>query len=85
MRAEMSEPDAEDLQAHRNTSKARILFLGGCLGAVTGMGVAYLLAQRAERQGGEVRLSSGESLRLGLLLLGMLRQVSDLALPDESD
>jgi hypothetical protein len=50
---------------------------------VTGMGVAYLIAQRAERQGGDVSLSTGEGLRLGLLVLGMLRQVADLASPDE--
>ena len=53
------------------------------IGAVTGMGVAYLIAQRANRQGGEVSLSTGEGLRLGLLVLGMLRQVADLASPDE--
>ncbi len=46
-----------------------------------GVGIAYLLVQRAEEQGGEVRLSPGESVRLGLSLLGLLRQVTDLAQP----
>lgn len=66
-------------------SKGRLLALGGVIGAITGLGIAYVLAERAERQGGEVDLSTGEGLRLGLLLVGLLRQVSDLALPDEAE
>lgn len=81
----MSERESESLQVHQNSSKAKILFMGGCLGALTGMGIAYVLAQRAERQGGEISLSTGEGLRLGLMMLGMLRQVADLALPDEEE
>lgn len=81
----MSERESESLPVRQNSSKAKILFMGGCLGALTGMGIAYVLAQRAERQGGEINLSTGEGLRLGLMMLGMLRQVADLALPDEEE
>ena len=62
--------------------KAQTLFLGGVLGALTGVGVAYLLIKRSEQQGGELSMSAGEGIRLGLLVLGLLRQVSDLAIPD---
>lgn len=65
--------------------KSKTLLAGGLIGALTGIGVAYLLVQRAERQGGEMQLSSGEGLRLGLLVIGMLRQVADLASPDDED
>lgn len=75
--------DDAPLDVHANGRKGRTLLMGGLIGAVTGMGVAFLIAQRAERQGGEVSLSPGEGLRLGLLVLGMLRQVADLASPDE--
>ncbi len=75
--------DDAPLDVHTNRRTGRTLLLGSLIGAVTGMGVAYLIAQRAERQGGEVSLSPGEGLRLGLLVLGMLRQVADLASPDE--
>ncbi len=81
----MSDSPREDFQVRQSSSNAKFLFLGGCLGALTGVGIAYVLAQRAERQGGEVRLSTGEGLRLGLVMLGMLRQVADLALPDEEE
>jgi hypothetical protein len=73
----------EAIQRGNGQWKSRTLMAGGLIGALTGIGVAYLLVQRAERQGGEMRLSSGEGLRLGLLVIGMLRQVADLASPDE--
>lgn len=78
----MMEDDAA-LEVRDGPTPTRMVLIGGLIGAVTGMGLAYLLAQRAERQGGEVKLGAGESLRLGLLVLGMLRQVADLASPDE--
>jgi hypothetical protein len=75
--------DDAPLDVHAEGGTGRTLLVGGLIGAVTGMGIAYLIAQRAERQGGDVSLSPGEGLRLGLLVLGMLRQVADLASPDE--
>lgn len=77
--------DQEVQQGQQFNSSGRILFLGGLFGALTGLGIAYVLTQRAERQGGEIKLSTGEGLRLGLLILGTLRQVSDLALPDSEE
>ncbi len=63
--------------------RQRTLVAGALLGALTGLGMAYLLVQRAEEQGGEIRLSSAEKIRLGLSVLGLLRQVADLAQVDE--
>ena len=75
--------DSEELMERQDESwKSRLLLAGGVVGALTGLGVAYLMVQRAEHRGGDLELSSGEGLRLGLLLLGMLRQVADLASPD---
>jgi hypothetical protein len=58
--------------------KGRILLVGGLAGAATGVLVAYLLVRRAEERGVAPRLEVGEGIRLGLLLLGLLRQVSAL-------
>jgi len=58
--------------------KTKALLLGGLLGAILGMGTAYMLAQRAERQGETLKLGTGEGIRLGMLALGMLRQVASL-------
>lgn len=58
--------------------KNKALVLGGVVGGLIGVGAAYLLVQRAEREGTELRLGTGEGIRLGLMALGMLRQVSQL-------
>ena len=58
--------------------KNKVLMIGGVIGGLVGVGTAYLLVQRAEKEGTEVQLGTGEGIRLGLLVLGMLRQVSRL-------
>ncbi|OGO21289.1 MAG: hypothetical protein A2Z14_14480 [Chloroflexi bacterium RBG_16_48_8] len=58
--------------------KTKTLILGGLIGAILGMGTAYLLAQRAEREGETLKLGTGEGIRLGMLALGLLRQVARL-------
>lgn len=62
----------------RTEWKNKVLVLGGVIGGLVGVGAAYLLVQRAEREGTELELGTGEGIRLGLLVLGMLRQVSRL-------
>lgn len=65
-----------------NSWKGRVLFMGGVLGALTGVGVAYFLVRRAEEQAREITIGPGEGVRLGLLLLGLLRQVAELGVED---
>lgn len=72
----MDEIEVIDPQKKRQT-----LLIGGVVGGLVGVGMAYLLVQRAEKQGGEIDFSTGEGIRLGVLLLGALRQVADLASP----
>lgn len=73
----------EERRESQTTWRQRTLLAGAVLGALTGLGMAYLLVQRAEEQGGEIRLSSAEKIRLGLSVLGLLRQVADLAESDK--
>ncbi len=58
--------------------KLRTVMVGSVLGAFAGAAAAYLLVRRAEATGEPPRLGTGESLRLGLLVLGLLRQVGQL-------
>ena len=58
--------------------KTTTLIVGAVVGAITGVGAAYLLVRRAEQEDGKVALSTGEGLRLGLLVLGLLRQIAQL-------
>jgi hypothetical protein len=64
--------------------KGRTLLIGGVLGALTGLGAAYLVVRRWETSAGRPRLSAGEGLRLGVLVLGMLRQIGQLGDGDQS-
>lgn len=61
--------------------KGRALLVGGVLGALAGVGAAMLFIRRAERSGGAVELSPGEGIRLGVLVLGLLREVALLGDP----
>ena len=58
--------------------KSRTLLMGLLIGACAGLGAAYLLVQRAEREGKTPEMTAGEGVKLGMLLLGMLRQIGQL-------
>jgi len=58
--------------------KTKTLILGGVIGALVGLSAAYLLIQRAEKEQGRLQMNAGEGIKLGLLVLGLLRQVAQL-------
>ncbi len=58
--------------------KSKTLLAGAVVGALTGLGAAYLLVRQAEKEEGQVELSSGQGLRLGMLVLTLLRQIGQL-------
>ena len=63
--------------------RTKTLIIGGLLGAFTGLGAAYLLVQRADREGAEPKVGTGEGIRLGLLILGLLRQIGEITSSDD--
>lgn len=64
-----------DINRNRKTDT---MILGAIIGALTGIGAAYLLVKRADRDGDEVSVTTGEGLRLGFLVLGLLRSIATL-------
>jgi nitrate reductase gamma subunit len=64
---------------------AKMLVLGTVAGGLLGLGVAYLMMQRAERSGGRVSVSAGEFLRLSVLTLGLMREVAMLPSGEPED
>ena len=58
--------------------KVKTLLVGGVLGAATGLSAAYLLTRRAEQQGESLTISSGQGLKLGVLVAGLLRSILNL-------
>lgn len=62
--------------------KLKTLILGAVIGAATGLSAAYLLTRRAEQQGQALTITSGQGLKLGVLVVGLLRSILNLG--DES-
>ena len=71
----MGESDAVTAES---SWKIRTMIIGSVVGALVGAGAAYLLVQRTERESGSLRIGTGEGIKLGLLVLGLLRQVAQL-------
>ena len=63
--------------------KTKTLVIGAILGTLVGLGGAYLLIQGYERQGKKVSVSAGEGVKLGILVMGLLRQIANLGDADK--
>jgi hypothetical protein len=58
--------------------KTKTIISGAFLGAILGIGGAYLLIHNAEKHGKTISISMRDGLKLSLLLIGTLRQVAQL-------
>lgn len=63
--------------------RTKAFIAGGVVGALAGLGAAYLYIRNAEQLDEPPSIGTGEVVRLGLLLAGTLRQVAALGQPDE--
>jgi len=68
----------DEIEKNNSSWKSKALTVGALIGALTGIGVAYFLIQNAEKEGEEFSFSSGQGVKLGLLLLGTMRQIMQL-------
>jgi len=58
--------------------KSKTLVMGALIGAMTGLFAALLLNRRAETNESETALTTGEGLKLGVLVFGLLRAIASL-------
>ena len=68
----------DEIEKVEDSGKSKVLMMGAVIGALTGVGTAYLLTKNAEKEGEDLAISTGQGLKLGLLILGMLRQILQL-------
>ncbi len=54
------------------------LIVGAVVGTLIGLSAAYILVQTAERENRKPELTPGDTVRLGLVVLGLLRSVAAL-------
>ncbi len=66
------------MNENSNPNKNRILLVGTLLGAISGLLAAYMLVQRAEKEGSEIHISTTEGVKLGAMIFGTLRQIAQL-------
>ena len=59
-------------------NKSSTILFGALIGAVTGLVAAILLTRRAEQDQREAALTTGEGLKLGVLVFGLLRAIASL-------
>lgn len=59
-------------------NNSRVIIGGALIGAITGLIAAVLLTRRAERSGSETAITTGEGMKLGVLVFGLLRAIASL-------
>lgn len=67
-----------DITLGGDPMKTKVLLVGAALGVAVGLGSAYLLVQKAEKRGERIQINASDVVRLGLLVFGLLRSVSQL-------
>ena len=65
--------------------RGKAFIVGGVLGALLGLGAAYIYINAAEESGETPELSPGTAVTIGLSLLALLRQVAAIAEGDDHD
>lgn len=59
--------------------KPKVMVIGAVIGAAVGLGAAYLLTQKAKDETKQLRFTASDGVKLGLLVLGLLRAIADLS------
>ena len=61
-----------------NAWKVKALVVGGLVGALTGLGAAFLLTRRAEQKGTSLAITPAKGVQLGVMVAGLLRSILSL-------
>jgi hypothetical protein len=65
--------------------RGKAFVVGGVVGALLGLGAAYIYVNAAEESGDTPEVSAGTAVTIGLALLGILRQVAAIGEGDGKD
>jgi hypothetical protein len=71
--------NASDIEPRTSEDwKPKLIAIGAVVGALVGVGAAYLLVQQAELEGDKPDISGSEGVKLGIAVLTLLRQVATI-------
>jgi hypothetical protein len=65
-------------EENRSSNNGNILLFSAITGALVGLGVGLMLVRRSEENEGAPAITASEGVNLGLMVLGLLRQVAQL-------
>ena len=74
----MEETEIIEAPLPDNSWKFKTLFIGGAIGALVGVGAAFLLTKRAEQRGTQLAITPGKGVQLGVMLAGLMRSILSL-------
>ncbi len=64
-------------------SKGRTILIGVLIGAATGLVAAMMINRRAETTGESTAITTGEGLKLGVMIVGLLRAIASMGDEDK--
>ncbi len=64
-------------------NKGRTILIGVLVGAATGLAAAMMINRRAERTGESTAITTGEGLKLGVMIVGLLRAIASMGDDDK--
>ena len=74
----MEETEIIETPPQVNSWKVKALLVGGTIGALAGVGAAFLLTKRAEQKGQSLAITPVKGVQLGVMLAGLLRSILSL-------
>lgn len=70
--------DQAEMEQNADSWKTKTMLIGAAVGALVGAGAAYLLVKKSARDQSQLSITTGDGIKLGLLVLGLLRQITQL-------
>lgn len=65
--------------SQENQWKTKFLLVGTAVGAIVGLGTAYLLARTAEEtNSGPPQITTGDAIKVGVSIVGVMRGIASL-------
>lgn len=58
--------------------KTKALIVGGAVGALVGVGAAYLYVRRIEESGDEPAIATKDAMTIGFSLVSLLKQIANI-------